>query len=164
MRRFEAIVMSESEPVNHGTLWLREKKNTLDPDGPKQYDIWYFGERGWQPVADFDTRFSFTKTLDYEGVTDPIDINVTKDAENGIVEVSSDYSIYSGSRALGNNANLVNETALKLHVDDLQSQISQLNVKVNTLESQVSVLQGLVASHATTISELNSRITALESS
>lgn len=164
MRRFESIVMSETEPVNHGTLWLKKKKNTLDPDGPEQIEIWYFGENGWQPMADFDTRFSFTNNFNYTESDTPVDITIDSNPEHGIVGVLTDYFIYSGNRSMKSSSNLVNESALKLHIDDLQSQITTLNIRVNTLESQVSNLQSAVASHATTIAELNSRIQALENS
>lgn len=155
MRRFEAIVMSETEPINQGTLWLKTKENTMDPKGPKQFEIWYFGSKGWQPLADFDTRDSLTQNINYTESSKAVDITEEGSPEHGIVDRTLDFYIYNGSRTLGNNANLVNEAALKQHVDELQGQITTLN-------NQVSTLQGLVASHSTTISQLNSRLTALE--
>lgn len=164
MRRFESMVMSETEPVNHGTLWLREKKNTLDPDGPTQLAIWYFGDNGWQPLADFDTRFSITANPNFAGGDKSLEFAASTSPEHGIIEILLDYFIYNGDRELNNNANLVVEAALKLHVDDLQSQITALSARVSTLESQVSTLQSTVATHTSTISGLASRIQALENS
>lgn len=37
MRRFESVIMSETEPVQEGALWLRNRK------------LWYF-EGGWKPI------------------------------------------------------------------------------------------------------------------
>lgn len=141
MRRFESIVMSESEPVNHGTLWLRKKMNSLDPKGPMQFEIWYFGDNGWQPLADFDTRYSIDNNFNYTGNDKAVNILETKDIEHGTVNTTLDFFIYDGSRQLANNNNLVNESGLKTQVDNLLNKINQINSTIQSLESRISSLE-----------------------
>ena len=168
MRRFEALVMSPTEPVTDSTLWLKGKRSTIKDLKPNELppmgiSIWYFGERGWQPLIDFDTRYNLNDLYDYAAATEPISTLVTPHHEVGIVDVDRTYSLYDASRELGNNANIVNETGLKHHVDFLQSQIDSLLARVNTLEGQLATLQGRVNQNTNSISSLNSRVSALES-
>lgn len=175
MRRFESLVMSETEPITEGTLWLRKKHNTIGPKPnevpPVGMSIWWFGEQGWQPLYDLDTRYRFVDTYSYNSTSgDPISVEVIPDIENGVVSIERDYSIYNGARDLNNNTNLVNETGLKKHVDDLQAKIDALKQRVSTLEDKVETLESQVASHSTQISSnrnsitsLSGRVSALES-
>lgn len=168
MRRFEALVMSQTEPTTEGTLWLRKKHNTIGPKPnevpPVGISIWYFGEQGWEPMYDLDTRYELSDSFDFVAAeTKPIDVEVTPNPEVGLVSIEKTYSMYDGTRALGSNLNFVNETGLKKHVDDLQSQINALKERVSTLESQMTTLQGRVNQNTSSISSLNSRVSALES-
>lgn len=168
MRRFEALVMSETEPLTEGTLWLRKKHNTIGPKPneipPVGMSIWWFGEQGWLPMYDLDTRYELNDVFDYEAVgVNPIGIEITPNQEAGVVNIEKTYSMYSGNRALGNNVNFVNETGLKKHVDDLQAQIDALKERVELLENIVSNHTATLSGHTTSISNLNTRVSALES-
>lgn len=175
MRRFESLVMSVNEPMTDGTLWIRQKKNTIKDTAtntipPAGMSIWWYGERGWMPLVDLDTRYNLHDAYAKEGVEDPIDITVVSKPEVGIVDITMTYSIYDATRELANNANLVNETGLKYHVDDLQSQIDALAERVTSLEermteieNRVSVLEPKVSKLQTDVSTLESRTDTLES-
>ena len=175
MRRFESIVMSETEPVPDGTLWLKKKKNSISNDDPSSkepfgYDIWWFGPLGWQPLLDLDTRYEYVnKTLTGGVGRVPVMTEQTKFPEIGMVRIDTTYSIYDGSRALANNTNMVNETGLKKHVDDLQRQIDALTARVVTLEGKVATLESNVSansskitSNTNAINSLSGRVSALE--
>lgn len=165
MRKFEALVMSETEPVTDGTLWLRRKHNTIGPKPnevpPAGMSIWWFGEQGWQPMYDLDTRYELNDTFNYEEGAKPIDIEVTPNPEVGVVNIEKTYFMYNGNRALGNNINFVNETGLKKHVDDLQAQIDALKARVATLEGKVATLESQVSAHSTQIANNRNSITSL---
>lgn len=175
MRRFESIVMSETEPVPDGTLWLKKKKNSINNEDPNSkkpfgFDIWWFGPVGWQPLLDPDTRYEYVNHTLTGGVgTVPVLTEQTKFPEIGQVRIDTTYSIYDGSRALAANTNIVNETGLKKHVDDLQSQINALKARVATLESEVASLttqvsnnSSKITSNINTINSLSERVSALE--
>lgn len=175
MRRFESIVMSETEPVPDGTLWLKKKKNSISNDDPSSkepfgYDIWWFGPLGWQPLLDLDTRYEYVNKTLTGGVGGvPVMTEQTKFPEIGMVRIDTTYSIYDGSRALANNTNIVNETGLKKHVDDLQRQIDALTARVVTLEGKVATLESNVSansskitSNTNAINSLSGRVSALE--
>lgn len=167
MRRFEALVMSETEPVTEGTLWLRRKHNTIGPKPnevpPVGMSIWWFGEQGWQPMYDLDTRYNLNDEFTFTPAgAEPISIKVTPSPEVGLVAINRKYFMYNGSRNLANNTNFVSEAGLKKHVDDLQSQIDALRGRVATLEGEVASLQSQVNSHSSSISSLNSRVGSLE--
>lgn len=167
MRRFEALVMSETEPVQHGTLWLRKKHNTIGPKPnevpPVGMSIWWFGERGWQPMYDLDTRYDLIDNFSYGVSSTPTNIEVVQQPEVGVVTIEKTYSLYDGSRAIGNNTNFVNETGLKKHVDELQAQIDALKTRVTTLETKVESLESQVSINRSSISTLNNRVNSLES-
>lgn len=174
MRRFESIVMSETEPVPDGTLWLKKKKNSINNEGPNSkkpfgFDIWWFGPVGWQPLLDLDTNEYLDPDTRYEYVnhtltggvgTVPVLTEQTKFPEIGQVRIDTTYSVYDGSRALAANTNIVNETGLKKHVDDLQSQINALKARVATLESEVASLTTQVSNNS---SKITSNINAINS-
>lgn len=175
MRRFESIVMSETEPVPDGTLWLRKKKNSINTEDPESkkpfgFDIWWFGPIGWQPLLDLDTRYEYTDKVLTGGVSGvPVVTEQTKFPNIGMVRIDTTYSIYDGSRVLANNTNIVNEKGLKKHVDDLQSQINALTARVSTLESEVASLRTKVSNNSSritdntnSISSLSGRVSALE--
>lgn len=177
MRRFESIIMSKTEPVPDGTLWLKEKESTInnkdqEDNKPLGFDIWWFGPSGWQPLLDLDTRYKYTNQTLTDGVGEvPVVTEQTEFSNIGIVRVDNTYSIYDGSRALANNTNFVNETGLKKHVDNLQSQINTLSTKISALESKVTSLENninnvisLLNTVNDTIDTLDSRISNLEAS
>lgn len=168
MRRFEALVMSPTEPVTDGTLWLKGRKSTIKDQKPNELppigmSIWYFSEEGWKPLIDFDTRYNLNDLYDYAATSEPINTVVTPHHEVGIVDVDRTYSFYDASRELGDNANIVNEAGLKHHVDFLQGQVDSLSARVTALEEQLATLQGRVNQNTNSISTLNSRVSALES-
>lgn len=165
MIRFKSIVMSETEPVPYqGILWLKKKKSSLsskdsDIETSLGYDIWWFSPNGWRPLLDLDTRYEYENTTITENSSStPITIDQTNFSETGIVKVNTTYSIYDGSRTIDNNTNLVNETGLKKHVDDLQSQITTLSNKVSTLESKVSTLESKVSTLESSLSALETTV------
>lgn len=174
MRRFESIVMSVLEPIKkEGTLWFREKMNSIKDNEGKQkktgISIWYFGNNGWSPIIDLDTRYSTNTNFDFTAADDPIVTKPSNDTENGVVTTDVTYSIYNGNRELGSNANIVNETGLKKHVDDLQSQINALRARVTQLEtnlteltSTVNTISGKVNTNTSSISSLATRVSNLE--
>ena len=162
MRRFESIVMSETEPTTEGILWLRKKNNSIEPDSPGGFSIWWFGEKGWQPLYDLDTRYDLSDSIDYSASSESTGITTIPDLENGLVTIVKTYSVYNGNRTIGSNANFVNETGLKKHVDDLQFQISNLKAEVSSLKNQVKTLQDTVNQNTASINALNSRVSNLE--
>lgn len=165
MRRFDSIVMQETEPEVNSTLWLRKSHNNIeqygDPIGPVGTSFWWYGENGWEPLSE---RYLFKNTFH----TDPSD-TVTypyagHDEENGIITIGREWYIYDGERDIQDNYNIVLETGMKRYVDDLQSQINSLKQRVESLEAIVGNHTTLISSHTTSISSLNSRVTSLESS
>ncbi len=175
MRRFESLVMSTTEPVTDGTLWLKKKKNSINNEDPNSkkpfgFDIWWFGPVGWQPLLDFDTRYEYVNHTLTDGVgTVPVLTEQTKFPEIGQIRIDTTYSIYDGSRALAANTNIVNETGLKKHIDDLQGQINALKERVTTLEGEVATLKiqvsgnsSKITSNINAINSLSGRVSALE--
>lgn len=167
MRRFESLVMSTTEPVTDGTLWLKKKKSTIKDQKPNELipmgtSIWYFGEIGWQPLIDFDTRYNLNDFYKYTSTTKPIEMRVTPHHEIGIVDIDRTYFMYDGSRNIGNNGNIVNERGLKKHVDDLQNQINTLKEKVSELEEQVASHTTQIENNRSSISNLTNRVSELE--
>lgn len=174
MRRFESIVMSETEPVTPGTLWMRLKKNSIKGNNDEKLpvagmSIWWFGEKGWQPLVDLDTRYTVTNINNYEPATKPLDSEVTNKPEIGMVDTVVTYNIYNGSRGLGSNSNFVNETGLKKHVDILKSEIDSLTNRVTVLEKTVNrheneldvLKEFMFTGFPETINDINTNITAL---
>lgn len=151
MRKFESLVMAETEPVTSGTLWLKTKPNTTNgEDGG--LSVWYFGENGWTPLFDSDTRYnttySFEKTASEVSVTSIPNVQ----HKDGITNVSNTMYIYDGSRELGNNYNLVTEAGLNVHVTSLQEQINNLS---NSLTDLAGVTERLGQRIDTIESNLN---------
>lgn len=167
MRRFEALVMSQTEPVHPGTLWLRKKHNDIGPKPnevpPVGMSIWWFGERGWEPLYDLDTRYNLNTSYTYEESDTPILTTVTPYPNVGVVSINNEFAIYDGSRDLASTSCFVNEEGLKKHVDDLQEQINTLEGRVSTLEGEVASLRTTVNSHTQQIASLTNRIISLES-
>lgn len=167
MRRFEAIVLSETEPVAPGTLWLRPKKNTLDAKGPKQYDIWYFSEGGWRPIADFDTRYNFETTYNKTSSSDSLVITPTKDPEVGIVGNEFKFSIYDGSRDMVSSKNFVLESGLKKEVDILKNyiatEVKRLDGRIDALAARLNSVETTVGNNSSRLSGVEGRLTSLES-
>lgn len=181
MRRFESLVMSKTEPVTDNTLWIRRKKGLMrsKPNelSPKSVGIWYFGEDGWMPLIDFDTKYNLNDFSNFSVGTNPIKTEVIEHHDNGTIDVNKTFNFYNGNRPLEDAVNFVNETGLKKHVDDLQGQINALKSRVNTLESKVSSLEaqiGVMSSQIAnnsneinnnniSINNLSSRVAVLES-
>lgn len=166
MKKFESIIMSESEPL-HTSLWLRQALTPSKEDGkvvirPMGFNLWWFSPQGWKPLSDFDTRYEVENNYLPDASSKPLDTETSYDYKIGVMSVVNTHFIYDASRVLGNNKNLVEETGLKHHVDDLQGQINSLKSRVSVLENKVSSLESTVAQQSNTISSLASRISALE--
>lgn len=146
MTIFNRIVLSKVEPENTKDLWMRNNIPYTLKDGkkgmPHSKSLWWFSPSGWKKLFDFDTRYE-TKWL-FESTAQaetPLEATEVHDPVIGITEVTNTVHIYDATRTLGNNKNLVNETGLKHHVDDLQGQINSLKSQVTTLQSKVSTLE-----------------------
>lgn len=167
MRRFESVVMSETEPVSPGTLWLRPKKNTLDSKGPTQFDIWYFSEVGWRPIADFDTRYDFAVEYNPEVSGKSLVITSTPNPKEGIVSDNLTFFVYDGTRNMQNSSNLVLESGLKKEVDTLRSyidnEIARVDERINTLSSSLDTISNSVSSNTDRVAKVEGRLSLLES-
>lgn len=185
MRKFESIIMSNTEPLETRTLWIKEKTGGVSPSGnnvSKGNSIWYFGNQGWKPLFDFDTRYIFKDKISYEPSTEITSSEQTPDNENGIVNIEKTFSMYNGDRELGNNENFVNETGLKVHVDSLQSQIdsamtliaglrkdltehiADFDTHVSEYENHVKAYETFKASIESKVEELSSKLNTLDAS
>lgn len=146
--------MSEVEPPKKdGTLWLRPKRTIVYDTDSKEImkesiSIWYYGNNGWESIIDFDTKYVLDKEFDYTAKSDPIYLSHHSYPNEGKVSDSIRFRLYDGSRSIGNNGNLVTETGLKKHVDELNTTINEL----------LSVINGM----NTTIENLNTRLILLE--
>lgn len=167
MRRFESIVMSETEPASQGTLWLRPKKNTLDKNGPTPFDIWYFGETGWRPIADFDTRYNFDTSYTPEPSEEGLVIGPNKNLEVGIVDNILQFSVYDGSRKIQSSRNFVLESGLKKEIDDLRdyidNEVGKLNDKIADLSNSLDSVSSRVTSNTDRVARVEGRLSLLES-
>lgn len=167
MRRFESVVMSETEPASQGTLWLRPKKNTLDKDGPTQFDIWYFGETGWRPIADFDTRYNFDTSYNPAPSEEGLVIEPDNSPEVGIVDNMLHFSVYDGSRKMESSRNFVLESGLKKEIDDMKdyvdNEVRKLNGKIAELSSSLDSVSSRVSSNTDRVARVEGRLSLLES-
>lgn len=149
MRRFESVVMSETEPVSPGTLWLRPKKNTLDKNGPSQFDIWYFSEVGWRPIADYDSRYNFTVGYNPVASDGSFVITTSINPEVGTVLNNFTFSVYDGTRVMQNSSNFVLESGLKKEIDTLRNyidnEIARVDGRIDALSSSIDILQTFVS-------------------
>ena len=159
--------MSKTEPVPHGTLWLRPRKNTLNKKGPTQFDIWYFSESGWKPLADFDTRYNIEPSYDKTPSKESIDISPNANLENGIVTNNINFKIYDGLRDLQSSSNFVLESGLKKEVDKIMdyinAEISKLNGKINALSNTIDNLSRVVSNNTDRLTRIEGILSALES-
>lgn len=166
MRRFESVVMSETEPVTPGTLWLRPKKNTLDKSGPTQFDIWYFSESGWRPIADYDTRYNFKPSYDKAPSGNSIIITPDANPEVGIVNNDLNFKIFDGSREMQSSSNFVLESGLKKEIDDLRAyvegEVSRLDTRIDTLSNAINNLSNQVSSNTDRIAMVEGKLALLE--
>lgn len=160
MREFKTIVMSSTEPIKEGTLWIRMKDNTVSavPGKPDKagMSVWYFSEFGWKPLVDLDTRYNLTYVSDTVPSDKPIDSDIETVPENGIVNITNTFHTYDGDRSIGSNSNFVVESGLKKHVDEL------LN-KISAIESRVEQAIENIRQNTASIATLTSRVSALES-
>lgn len=167
MRKFNSLVISETEPLTEDTIWLRDKKNILQPDDNvipyKGLNLWYFGENGWESMYDSNTEYKLNLYFNYNpAYTNPVTNLVNTSSDKSNVTITSTYFIYTGSRELSNTINLVTEKALKKHIEELQEEIDTLGRTLNTLNNRISTLEGQNNSYSTTIANLEQRISALE--
>lgn len=163
MRRFDSIVMQETEPVEEGALWLRQEHNNINNEEvvtPVGMNFWWFSEYGWRPLSEV---YKYKTLFKYDATTsNPITIEESPIKELGIISVEKYYSMYDGTRNIGDNTNFVNEKALKKHVTQLQTQIDALKQRLDTLEPIVNNHTTTLSGHTTSISNLNSRVSVLE--
>ena len=141
MRKFESIIMSNTEPLETRTLWIKEKTGGVSPSGDnisKGNSIWYFGNQGWTPLFDFNTKYIISDSISFDATADMIVSKDTPDNSKETVDISRIYSVYDGSRDIGENANIVNETGLKKHVESLQSQINSALSQIETVSSSLT--------------------------
>lgn len=103
MKRFESIVMSESEPL-HTSLWLR----------PPYRKIWYFGSNGWEPLFDIDTKVGVNVAEEHntEASDTPLDVKLTEDFAHNR-EYTLLLNLFDGGRLPEHTSkSLVTENAL----------------------------------------------------
>lgn len=166
-KTFNKIVLSKAEPSVED-LWMRINIEKL-PNGKAihGHSLWWFSPQGWKKLFDFDTRYDVATNYSYTASKMPYESTSVYDPKVGIVSVSNTYNLYDASREIGNNANLVTETGLKVHVDKLQGQINSLNTRMETAEANISELRRDLNTETSTRSredsELLSRISTLES-
>lgn len=182
MRKFESIVMSEKEPImKAGTLWLKNKRDVIyNPDSESKMkvsrSILYYGNNGWESFIDFDTRYDIESIYDYNVKEQPIELYRFSDEEKGIVTTTINYNLYDGNRNIANSSNLVLESGLKKHVDDLQRKIddltrelsevkqaiSNINQSISTINGNINSISGRVSSNTNSINSLSNRVSSLE--
>lgn len=165
MRRFESIVMSEVEPSAVGTLWMRPKYNTIkdNEDNPviAGMSILYFGEVGWKPIVDLDTRYNINYTYEYTPSEDSIITNNNNNPEVGLSEITNILYLYDGSRDLENSANIVTEKGLKIKVDALTSEIASIKERLDDIETTISSLISENNTISSAIGNINNQIAQL---
>lgn len=185
MRKFESIIMSNTEPLETRTLWIKEKTGGVSPSGDnisKGNSIWYFGNQGWAPLFDFNTKYIISDSISYDATADMIVSKDTPDNSKETVDISRIYAVYDGSRDIGENANIVNETGLKVHVDSLQSQIdsamtliaglrkdltehiADFDTHVLEYEDHVEAYKTFKSSIESKVEELSSKLNTLDAS
>lgn len=169
MKRFEAIVLSETEPI-HTSLWLRPDK---DKHG---MTIWWYSPQGWKQLFDADTRYNIKSEFDFSPAEYALVTKGTADHKNGITEVNNTYYIYDASREIGDNDNLVNEKGLKYHIDDIQDKIEAIDERIeelvtrvdtneeniNNLQESVATLQDNIGTVQESIEDIKSSVSTIE--
>lgn len=167
MRRFNLVVMSETEPATQDILWLRPKKNTMDESGSTQFDMWYFGETGWCPMADYDTRYNFSASYEATPSSEGLEIELNKVPEASTVDSTFHFSVYDGSREIQSSGNFVLESGLKKEIDGLKNYIDNevrtLNSKTTELSVNLDTVSSKVISNTDRIAMSEGRLSILES-
>ena len=130
MRRFEAIIQSETEPTTD-CLWLKHGR------------IHWYTSQGWKPLADSDTRYVNNFKLSVGSSENPIECKSSTDIKNGISTNDFTISIYDGTDSPDENSNsLVTEKAIK---EMMTTIIGAINDSFNELNSEIEVLKARVA-------------------
>ena len=155
-KTFNKIVLSHTEP-NVEDLWMRINiEKTPNGEAIHGHSLWWFTDKGWKKLFDFDTRYSVTTDYDFSKSNKPYDSKSEYNPEIGIVSVSETYYLYDATRALENSANLVTEKGLKYHVDVLTEKIeteveerkrdiARINGEIGTIERNLSSLEGRIS-------------------
>lgn len=174
---FNKIVLSQTEP-QPSDLWMRI---TSDKGKELGHSLWWFTAQGWKKLFDFDTRYSVTTNYNYKASSQAYESKSIYDPESGVVTVTNAYSLYDGTRDLGNNANLVLEKGLKTHVDILQKNIdkvatdlatetsnrksgdSALSSRIDSLSNSIGSITETMTGMSNTIQNIQGRLNALES-
>lgn len=133
-KTFNKIVLSKTEPSVED-LWMRLTPNETNGIG---HSLWWFTSQGWKKLFDFDTRYSINTDFSYEASKKPFDSDSTYSPETGIVDMTNTYSLYDGSRELGDNANLVTEGGLKVHVDAINKEINSIKQRLTKVETNLN--------------------------
>lgn len=166
MRKFNSIIMSETEPLAQSALWLKPKKSTLK-GGKEQYDIWYFGASGWRPMADYDTRYTFDTSFSTDSSNESVKIDPKNDLENGMVNNTLNFNVYDGTRNIQSSKNFVLESGLKKEIDSLKdyidNEVRKLNGEIAKLSSSINSLTNSVESITDRIAKVEGRLSLLES-
>lgn len=137
-KTFNKIVLSQAEP-QVSDLWMRINiEKTPDGKAIHGHSLWWFTSQGWKKLFDFDTRYNTTTDFKYATSDKPFESESVYDSKTGVVSISNAYHLYDGSRELTNGANIVLESGLKKHVDNLQLQINKVNDRVTTLTNTVN--------------------------
>lgn len=159
MRRFESIVMSETEPESEGTLWLKPKKESLkhnawDFSRPEQFDIWYFSENGWSPIADYDTTFeAFTLNTTNESSNQSLIYLHSSKYNEEIQSYTQIYVIrvFDGNRNLNSKSkSFVTESGLYQINKEITSKIEANKTEIDYLKSEIDNLKARLSALETT--------------
>lgn len=131
MRRFESIVMSETEPVALSTLWLREKE---DETKDKGLSIWYFGENGWTPIKDFDTNYQVKMNPNKEAASSEEPFSYKSEITNpGQKQITINIDTFDGTRPVSDSSSVVLEKGL-------YTVYNKLNESITALDNQLRIL------------------------
>lgn len=148
MRKFESIVMSESEPImKMGTLWIKPERVVIgDPDSKESMkesvSLWYYGNNGWTSILDFDTNYNISiLPFDTPSEESVIPDKYQASMYNGITDIILKTYLYNGNRSIGDNSNLVTEQGLKNHIEELNSKIQQLQTTIEEMTATIAILQ-----------------------
>lgn len=133
MKRFEAIIQSETEPTTD-CLWLKHGR------------IYWWTSQGWKPLADSDTRYKNEFVLNPDVAEEPITSTSTMNIKNGISTNTYSIGVYNGQRApIANSDNFATENAIHglLHIiTELSIEVNNLRETVDDLHEHVSDLMG----------------------
>lgn len=172
--KFNSIVLSTTEP-DTGSLWMRQVEDKGQKLG---HSLWWFTSEGWKKLFDFDTRYNMSTEYKYSESESPYESKSEYDPESGVVKSNITYYLYDASRDISDSLNIVTEKGLKVHIDSIKEEITSLKNRVSATEVKYNELSGRVDNISNslngtlellqemngTLSSIDNRLTALETS